>query len=217
MQSKIAPLLLAIMLTACAPATMSVPTGISVPTAVLLTATPTVTATVFSFTSTPGTQPFTPIITPDAIQVARWQEYQTELAKIVLSESGTSPYPDYKYAICEWDILGESGQEIYVWAVCSGPSASGNRPAVIYLEANGAVQKVEVVQGHSSPSGFSSNEGELFPSEVIKIAHSYYIETYPFLSDRALELIKHLNYRQMYPNEPPLVILSAMPAATQAP
>jgi hypothetical protein len=126
-------------------------------------------------------------------------------------------FPFYESALCEWDILGRSNQEVYVWAVCSGPSADGNRPAVIYLEHNGAIKEVAVVQVRSSPNGYSSNEGELFPPDVQKIIESYYIKQYPFLSDWALELIKHLNYRKTHTEEPPLVVLSAIPMATPTP
>jgi hypothetical protein len=86
------------------------------------------------------TEPPPPILTPDAIQVERWQEYQTELAKALYSYDPNDPshqegyYPGAdKDALCEWDILGQSGQEVYVWAACV--SADGlwleRHPAVI--------------------------------------------------------------------------------------
>ena len=49
---------------------------------------------------------------------------------------------------CEWEILGQSQQEIYLWAICqtrfSSEGAAMSAPAVIYLDADGDIEKVEV-------------------------------------------------------------------------
>lgn len=91
------------------------------------------------------TLPPPPILTPDEMQVKRWQEYQTELAKGVLSGYLWLDPDIYRYALCEWDILGRSDQELYVWAYCSvADGRGGDLPAVIHLEADGSVQNVEV-------------------------------------------------------------------------
>ena len=84
--------------------------------------TPVPTSEVIDVTIIPSPMPTQPAIptmlSPDPIQVERWREYQTALAKSFLS------YLPAEEVICEWDILGRSDQEVYVWAVCEGPVAT---------------------------------------------------------------------------------------------
>src|SRR5688500_3590697 len=105
-------------LVACGKQVAALPPEIPVPTTILPTSTP---ATIFIpaiVTPSPlPTEPIIPILTPDAIQVEKWKEYEGELAKLVLSDSGAE-FPRYKDALCEWDILGRAGDEVYVWAQC---------------------------------------------------------------------------------------------------
>lgn len=150
------------------------------------TFTPTVTPTL-----TPG-PPIIPIFTPDAVQVERWREYQTELAKSLIPEI------PYESLLCEWDILGRFNQEVYVWAMCSAPGSVGRKPAVIYLETDGSIRKVKV-------AGYKGlfYDLELFPTDV-----QGKIDLYEY-SSGANEMAIHLYYRETHPEEPPLVILSA--------
>jgi len=128
------------------------------------------------------TQPTIPIITPDAIQVKRWKEYQTELARVILAanpEIGNDP-AIYKSALCEWDILGQSGQEVYVYGVCVGVTTKGNRdmrkPAIIYLEPDGSIQKAKIPE----PKGPNSEmfNYEPFPKDVQE-KFCYYFDPFP--------------------------------------
>src|SRR5436190_7490801 len=91
---------------------------VTTPTATLIPASPTFTraaiisSSTASATITPSPlplQPILPIFTPDPVQMEQWKEYQTALAKTILS----FVYPEH--VLCEWDILGrsESGREIY--------------------------------------------------------------------------------------------------------
>ena len=214
MKAKIIIALLAITLAACAQtntadiqntAVAIVQTGVALTQTALPTATlppPTFTPTALP-TSTPEatpipTQPPPPIFTPDAIQVERWKEYQTELAKVVLY--GYSYGPDiYKNAICEWDILGRSDQEVYVWAFCaSREEVWRESPAVIHLDADGTIQKVST----------NNNLILKFPTDVLEKIHLYYTPAYPN-EGRPYVLKIHLNYRETHPEEPPLVVISA--------
>jgi hypothetical protein len=156
-------------------------------------------------TPTPA-PPTIPVLTPDAIQVERWREYQTELAKLVLSDSGVAN-PIYADALCEWDILGRSEQEVYVWAVCDNFNSGGKGPAVIYLETDGSIQKV-IAAGFK---GLFYNL-DLFPVDV-----QAKINLYSSRGGRADEMGTHLGYRLTHPEEPPLVVLSVMPTATPKP
>lgn len=171
------------------------------------------------------TQSKMPIITPDAVQVKRWKEYQTELARVVLAanpEIGSDP-EIYKTALCEWDILGRSSREIYVYSVCIGATTKGNRdmrkPAIIYLELDGSIQRVKI----PDPKGPNSEifDYDPFPKDVQE-KFCYYFDPfpsdlpqcpYPYLSGsprpRLDEMYTHIKYRMEHPEEPPLVVLSA--------
>lgn len=219
---------LAVTLAACAPATQPMNqqgtaiavvltdhflTETALPTATPPPPTVTPTATAVVFLSTPPpTQPPVPILTPDAIQVERWQEYQTELIKAVLS--GYDPV-FYQYALCEWDILGRSGQEVYVWAWCATRGeGGGDRPAVIHLDTNGAIQKVTVPAINNST--WVSQIQAMFPEDVREKLDLYYFNVCVYCG-RPEELRIHLNYRKTHPEEPPLVVLLAMPTSTLTP
>jgi hypothetical protein len=215
MKIKTSLALLFFFLTACAPALTPTPTETLVPTVVPPTFTPTVN-TIYPAPTLYPTQHPPPILTPDAFQVERWKEYQTELAKALFVYDPNFPQLHYgpavsKDAICEWDILGRSGQEVYVWAMCSAPHAVDRRPAVIHLKLDGTIQKVEVPFHDST---WESTIQKLFPTDVQKKIDEYF---YPMYSGRAEELRIHLLYRRTHPDVPPLIILSAMPTATITP
>jgi hypothetical protein len=182
-------------------------TQLAQPTATLLPSTFTPTATTIHPTPSPfpTLQP-PPVFTPDATQVERWQEYQTELIKAVLS--GYDPVL-YDSALCEWDILGRSDQEVYVWALCAtlgGGNAS--LPAVISLSTAGSVQNVEVPEINNST--WDSQILKMFPADV-REKFGLYTGDSLFLG-RIKEMINHIQYRETHPEEPPLIVLSATPS-----
>lgn len=135
-----------------------------------------------------------------------------ELAKVVIY--GYRYGPDiYKNALCEWDILGRSGQEVYIWAYCATIEGDVDRirPAVIYLEANGIIRKVKIA-GFKGPD-FNL---DLFPKDVQEKLDEYYFNVCVNCG-RPEELRTHLLYRETHPEVPPLVVLSAKPTVTPAP
>lgn len=167
--------------------------------------TPTVLPTVTPQATLIPTLPPPPILTPDAVQVERWREYQTELAKSVLSGYlGLDP-DIYRYALCEWDILQGSSQELYVWAYCSVSDGRGaDFPAVVYLEVDGSVQNVEVP---SRGSTWESDINKMFPKEVQEKFDTY--TGYSLFDGRLREMSNHIKYREQYPETPPMVVLSS--------
>lgn len=182
-------------LTACAPAIT--PTETILPT-IALSSTPVSTSTLIPVTETPSpvpTDPIIPMITPDLIQVERWKEYQTELAKSILFNLPP------EIVLCEWEILGRSEQEVYVWAVCEGwgGSPSSSVPALVNLEIDGSIQNIEI-----PGTDWSSDILRLFPSDV-----RGKFEYYNF--GRAKEMSNHIEWRQTHPEEPPLIVLSSTP------
>jgi len=186
-------------LAACGKQTVALPTATPIPTVV--SPTPIPTATLIPVTVTPSplpTQPIIPVITPDAIQVERWKEYQTALAKNVLAHLPPEE------VLCEWEILGRSGNDVYVWAVCKGKLSSASLPAIIHLDSEGAVLSVE------RATNWSRDIPRLFPPDVReKFAH--------YQAGRAGELIEHIEWRRTHPEEPPLIVLLATPIPTPTP
>ena len=185
--------ILLVTISACGKQTVALPTETPIPTVVSPTFIPTSTILpppdIVLPTITP-TRPGETLITPDAIQVERWMEYQTALAKNVHAHLPPEE------VLCEWEILGRSGNDVYVWAVCKGGDSSGSVPVVIHLEANGAIQSAERAKN------WSRDIPRLFPPDVIeKFAH--------YQGGRAGELIEHIEWRRTHPEEPPLIVLSA--------
>jgi hypothetical protein len=199
---------LAIVLASCTTTVTPVSTG----TPVAPTSTVTLEITPASTPSPMPTQPTFAVIMPDAIQVEKWKEYQAELAKAITCDSGHD-CPGYEYALCEWDILRQSGQEVYVWALCYAPHAGNRKPAVIHLEADRSIRNVEVPIGGSS---WDSDLLRLFPADVREKLDLYYFLTCPYCGRPEILRI-HLQYRLTHPDEPPLIILSATPTATPMP
>ena len=92
-------------------------TSTVIPTASIPTDIPTIANTLAStatpFLSTPSPWPTVPfIITPNADQLTRWREYEKALAEKFISHH----IPED--VLCEWVLLGQSAQEVYVWANC---------------------------------------------------------------------------------------------------
>ena len=220
-------MLLAVILAACAPATTPAPTETPIPTFTFTpvppTTTPTLEITQIPVTVMP-TQPPPPILTPDATQVERWKEYQMELAKVVLSsnpELGNDP-AIYKDALCEWDILGQSGQDVYVYVACVIAKGNGGmrKPAIIYLESDGSIRIVKLPE----PKGKNSEMFDYDPFPInVQEKFCYYFDPFPsdlprcpnssmYSSPRLDVLYTHLKYRQTHLEEPPLVVLSATSA-----
>ncbi|MFZ5858054.1 MAG: hypothetical protein ACOYZ6_14595 [Chloroflexota bacterium] len=209
MKIKTAILLLAIILTACTPA--------MVPTSTVFPFTATATATfAIPIPSPAPTQSPIPFITPDATQVARWKEYQTALAKVVIA--GYSPIhgysPDlYKNALCEWDILGRSDRKVHVWAYCAPWGREGGEsPAIINLEQNGTVKNIETPFGDSK---WKYRIREMFPVEAQERIGLYTGRS--VFDGRLKEMIDHIHYRESHPDVPPLIVLLATPTKTPPP
>ena len=178
-------------LSACGQQIVTLPTETPIPTIVSPTSVPT--STFIPVTIAPTVTPTRPgetLITPDGIHVERWKEYQTALAKSVLAHLPPEE------VLCEWEILGRSGSDVYVWTVCSDKDGGGSVPAIIHLDSEGAVLSVERAKN------WSRDIPKLFPPDVIeKFAH--------YQAGRAGELQEHIEWRRMHPDERPLIILSA--------
>ena len=199
--------LLVVFLVSCAPAFTPVQTVTPPPTSTQASATstatlihPTPVPEINLVTETPSPpEPFIPIITPNALQVASWKQYQAALAKSLLREMPP------EMILCEWDILGQTDQEVYVWALCRAPDAGAIDPAVIHLNADGSINNVKTPQHGST---MEANIQKIFPVEIQKKI-SYYLS--PLFSERIHALEIHLQYRLTHSDESPLIMLTVTP------
>ena len=170
----------------------------------------------FTLTATPTALPtfspvptaVRPIFTPDAIQLERWQEYQTKLAEALLNSSTG--------AICEWDILGRSALEVYVWAICGSTGGGDDGPAAIYLNTDGSIQKIKTPRYWWADGNEVSNEKELFPADVIAKLDLYW-KDYSLFTGRPEEIKNYLHYRLANPGTLPWVVLLGTPTGTPMP
>ena len=149
---------------------------------------------------TPSPWPTVPfIITPNADQLARWQEYEKALAENFISHHAPED------VLCEWLLLGQSEQEIYVWVGCKSiPDINGNysgisAPGVIYLGTDGSVQNVRRIVT------WTDDIHNHFPPDLQELLFSGEIKP------QVRQMIEHLSSRMENP-EPPLIVLSAMSA-----
>jgi hypothetical protein len=155
-------------------------------------------------TSTPATPTATRIyiaVTSSPERSARWQEYERALAARLLFLHAPEDI------LCEWEILGESSNEIYLWAICLGLPPEGRSeeyapiasiPVVIHLGLDGSLVSVELPRD----AGRSYGEGirEIFPKDVQQI-----------ISERSINiaaLAEHAKLRRTNPGPPFIVLIS---------
>ena len=131
--------------------------------------------------------------------MASWKQYQTALAKSILRG------PQSETILCEWDILGQTGQDVYVWAICGAQNSGDKGPAVVHLNTDGSIKFVE---DPGNGSNAEANTQKMFPAGVRKKSDSYFALSY---SGRAREMAIHLQYRLIHPDVPPLIVLAATP------
>ncbi len=201
-------------LAACGRQTVTLPTETPIP--IIVSATPIPTSTVISITLTPSPLPITPsplptesiipFLTPDAIQVERWNEYEEALAK-----SFFRSYFQPEEAVCEWVILGQANQEVYVYAYCTGTYSAGpssaSIPAVIHLGTDGSVESAEIPGGGSS---YGPDIRRMFPSDIQETIFSH-------MAIFSQEHEDRLRWRRAHPDQPPLIVLPFLPAQPTQP
>jgi hypothetical protein len=146
--------------TACAPEPTLVPTNIVPPPSETTALTPAIAPLVTS-TSIPFPTP--------SVDTPRWVLYERALSYIFLGPPGkTLPDLSRDHGLCEWEIWGQNGNEVYVWALCQMDNAVGtatSTPAVIHLGKDGTILEIEM------PDEGFGNLKELFPEDVlVKIA-----------------------------------------------
>lgn len=136
---------------------------------------------------------------PTATVTPRWKTYQTALVNAFL--------PQGYSGVCEWTILGKSSEEVYVWALCrsgsTGPAMSA--PAVIVLDPNGDIQRVEVP---SDGAAYSRDVRRLFPPDIQEKIFAFYRTT---SLHAALGSKEYFDKRFSNPDLPPRIVTLGTP------
>lgn len=149
------------------------------------------------------TQPTIAVITPEPAQLDRWKEYEDALGKALLSRELSRGS-----VLCEWEILGRSNREVYVWATCMVTVPLGESdifpfsetPAVIHVNEDSSIQDVEIP---GAGTHYARDILKLFPPDVQEKYFGRLIDFH--------RLSEHLRWRREHPEEPPLIVLDATP------
>jgi hypothetical protein len=158
-----------------------------------------------SFSLQPGIRPALSVSStqsPAATPTPRWVIYETALANAILGPDVYPPGSDK--GLCEWEIWGQAGRQVYVWAICQVASTdqgtAGSLPAVIYLNAPGSIQQVII-----PASGFDYGRDiqQLFPPHV---QNRIFNDEF-----NAVEAMQHIAYRRSHPGTPPAIVESGIP------
>jgi len=182
------------------PPDTAIATGMNLTSTVSTTTIPIIanSLTVTPILHTPSPRPAVPfVITPNADQLARWQEYEKALAEKFLSHL----IPED--VLCEWLLLGQSEQEVYVWVSCQSavPNtndryASISAPGVIYLGTDGSVQNVRRIVT------WTDDIHNHFPPDLQELLFSGEIKP------QIIQMNEHKAFRVENP-EPPLIVLDS--------
>jgi hypothetical protein len=194
-----------IILVSCGPVAIPVTITSAIP-GVISTLTPSLPVPTSTLTPIPATasplptNPRVTLITPDSAQLERWREYETALAKTFL------PFLPPDEVLCEWELLGQSDQEVYVWAECrstipigdTGQFSGADIPAVIHLGTDGVVQSVKIP---GAGTDYGPDIRKMFPLDVQVMIFGRLIDFN--------RLSAHLEWRRDHPEEPPLIVFDA--------
>lgn len=118
-----------------------------------------------------------------------WMEYENALAEALLRDKG----------LCEWEIWGQQGQEVYVWAECqvssSAEGSAASVPAVMYLAPDRTIEKVILPRDGIN---YGTDIEKLFPQAVQTLINSNSFD--------AVQAMKHIEIRRQDPSIPPMIV-----------
>jgi hypothetical protein len=135
----------------------------------------------------------------------RWILYERGLSDILLGPpERTKPDLSQGHGLCEWEILGQKDNEVYVWALCTiydrSIGTATDAPAVIRLGDDGSILEVEMPK-----EGFG-NIRDLFPEDIINRMSGN-----GFRTGEVTTWGDHLDKRFADPSIPPLVVGQGVP------
>jgi len=140
------------------------------------------------------TLPRSPYQHPSQEGAARWVQYERALGGAILKTHN---------AICEWEVLGQNGREVYVWALCQSMRGKGESaasvPAVIYLGKEGHIVDVRVPRDGTQ---YEKDVRRMFPRKLSEKILRHMVD--------AEAMWQHLELRRQE-GGPPLMVLEGKP------
>ena len=131
-------------------------------------------------------------VIPTLTIIPRWILYEKALSNaIVQTDDG----------LCEWEILGKSENEVYLWAKCKvrePVGTAGSVPAVIYLGKNGEINQIAVPRD----GFFVEDVVAMFPTDIQTKIFNRDLEGFADME----HLVKRLKS-----GGPPLIVVSGTP------
>ncbi|MBU0510674.1 MAG: hypothetical protein KKD28_11690 [Chloroflexi bacterium] len=143
------------------------------------------------------TLPVPPTLTETTVSestMPRWREYEFALSSTLLA--GTGGQND---GLCEWQLLGQQDEKVYLWALCqvraSADGAATMAPAVLFIGLEG-VYHVDIPRDGGY---YVEDIKTLFPPELQTCA----LDITCFDGPAAME---HIDMRRADPSMPPLIV-----------
>lgn len=110
-----------------------------------------------------------PITSPaGAVYPVSLGQVRVSVSEQDLESALASHFLDDPTALCEWQVWGESDQEMYLWAVCESVSGSAvSAPAVVRIgQGEGGVWRIQEIEVPRDGTFYGPDVRTLFPSEV---------------------------------------------------
>ena len=148
---------------------------------------------VSSCQSAPSSNMPTPPITSKNSALPRWKVYETALSKAILHKDD---------GLCEWEILGKSDNEVYVYTKCKARGPIGTSvyfPGVIHLTGDDEIEAIVLPRDGNE---FNNDIRSLFPSYLQDRIFNFRFD------DPLAE--NHIDER-LISNGPPLIAISGTP------
>ena len=100
-----------------------------------------------------------------------------EMSQQALESALATRFVNDPTGLCEWEVWGEAGQEIYLWAICQSAKGAGcSAPAVVRVaQDESSVWRIREVKMPRDGTLYGEDVRVLFPSDVQRriLAHNY--------------------------------------------
>ncbi len=140
-----------------------------------------------------GAQPAGDLLPPTNGLTHTWRDYETALVRAILPVTLAN-------GVCDWQVLGHTGQEVYVWAFCAAhqPEAditAASVPAVLALADDGHTVTARIPRDGTY---YPDDVRALFPADVQQMVFDRPSTEMP------ARLAQHARHRLILSTLPPL-------------
>ena len=100
-----------------------------------------------------------------------------EMSQQALESALATRFVNDPTGLCEWEVWGEAGQEIYLWAICQSAEGAGcSAPAVVRVaQDESGVWRIREIEMPRDGTLYGKDIRVLFPSDVQRqiLAHDF--------------------------------------------